>query len=179
MNNCCIEIAVAFAEWVLKQGYTQEVDGAWWNNHGIVTLKTLRDSYPHRLIYRDTFGRDMLMTSGFATSGRIKKEWAVGLLRTLLVEELVIHSPHLKSELDTFVEKEDGKLEAEDGYKDDRVMALVMCCIGIGKAVRAQAKLEPAEPAGLNPFTLDSILDELKARGRKFPIPPQHWIGMN
>jgi hypothetical protein len=149
------------------------------NNHGIVTLKTLRDSYDKRLIYRDTFGKDMLMTSGFATSSRIKKEGAVGFLRTMLVEELTIHSPQLKSELDTFVEKEDGRLEAEDGYNDDRVMAMTMCVVGIGKAVRAHIEPVRPEPIGVRPFTLEHIIDELRARGKKFPIPPQHRLGMN
>jgi hypothetical protein len=149
------------------------------NNHGIVTLKTLRDNYPKRLIYRDTFSKDMLMSSGFATSGRIKKEGAIGLLRTMLVEELTIHSPHLKSELDTFIEKEDGRLEAEEGYKDDRVMAMTMCVVGIGKAIRAHIEPERPEPIGSMPFTLDHIIDELRGRGKRFPIPAQHRIGMN
>jgi len=100
------------------------------NNHGLTTIRSLLDHYEHHLVHRGrpgAKGSDYetgdLMGYGTLVGERIKGS-ILGGLRSALRGELVIHSSLLKNELNSFVEKENGKLEAEEGCHDDRVMAL-------------------------------------------------------
>ena len=102
------------------------------NNHGLVTLAEFNDEtldlYPPEMIFDSGMGGGLpieertLSQMGLRTTSR-SKPLMIGRLRTAMAKEYVIHSSALKSELDTFVEKEDGKIEAEEGCMDDRVMA--------------------------------------------------------
>lgn len=144
------------------------------NNHGLTTLVELTKLYPSIKIYRqDTVNRgDSVMTLGMRTSVRTKP-MLLGKLRKLLTHDITIHDSGTTSELSTFVEKENGALEAEEGCKDDRVMALAMAAWAIEKA--ALIGLPPPLPKVevKDPFSLDSIIEELQSRGTKFPISPQ------
>lgn len=57
----------------------------------------------------------------------------IAMLRNALANELTVYSEGLISELQTFVEQ-DGKLAAQSGCFDDRVMALAMAVHAIGRA---------------------------------------------
>ena len=109
------------------------------------------------------------MRMGFRTTSRTKPI-IVGKLRTALASDVIIHSPILKGELDTFIEHEDGTLGAQDGAKDDRVMAAAMAVYGMESAAifsgdgRAPV-MEMAVGAEPDPFVLDNILKALAKRG--------------
>lgn len=154
------------------------------NNHGPVTLDKIRDAeYPDHLIYAmETAGASYedksLMQMGFRTSVRTKPIM-IGKLRTFLARDWTIHSPALKDELSTFVEHEDGKLAAQDGCKDDRVMGAACAAIGYEHSLLyAGTGLDPTPTATKDParfpFTLEGIKGDLQSRNKKLPIRPQH-----
>lgn len=101
------------------------------NNHGLVTLTELLNMYPAYLIHRNTHSEDTTQAvlrpvANFGTLvGPANRGLLIGTARTLLAETFTVHSPELKLELSTFVEKKDGKIEADDGCHDDHVMAAV------------------------------------------------------
>jgi hypothetical protein len=169
------------------------------NNHGILTLKELNDLYPTFLIHkRSSRSKDKnarLLQLGVLQSSRVKP-LSIGTLRLLLATTWTIHSPLLKDELDSFIEDSDGRLRAEEGCHDDRVMACVAAAYTFEKAslmlavprvmacVAAAYTFEkaslmlavprtPAPKKSNNPFLLDNIISELHGRGAKFPIAPQ------
>ena len=143
------------------------------NNHGIATLAELKDIYPSRLIHKTTGGGDRLMQLGVRTTSR-SKPMILGNLRKLLLEDVAIHSDALNAELSTFIEKESGRLEAEDGCHDDRVIAAAMALANINRA----AMLLQPQPVYIervpDPFSMDAIIKEMRSRGAVFPIAPQH-----
>lgn len=154
------------------------------NNHGPMTLDRIRErDYPSMLIYSmeqagASYEDKSLMQMGFRTSMRTKPIM-VGKLRSLLAKQWVIHSPALNGELSTFIEHEDGKLAAQSGCKDDRVMAGACAAIGLehadlyagdGESLLDMSSPDPAR----EPFTLDGIIKECSTRNTKYPISPQH-----
>ncbi len=156
------------------------------NNHGPLTLDRIRDrDYSPSLIYSmeqagASFEDKTLMQMGFRTSVRTKPIM-IGKLRQLLAKDWIIHSPLLNGELSTFIEHEDGKLAAQKGCHDDRVMAAACAAMGMNHASiyagDGQEDLagRTKDPAKI-PFTLDSVIDELHSKGRSFPIAPQHGM---
>jgi len=143
------------------------------NNHGLVALTILRDRYPSYLIFKkENTASDNIMNLGFYESTRTRP-LAIGALRRLLATDLVIHSPLLKSELDTFVEKENGKLEAEEGCYDDRVMAMAVFAYSYERAMLMKTPEPIEERSYRDPFSFDVILEELRNRNKGFPIGPQ------
>ena len=153
------------------------------NNHGPVTIKMIRDEgYPENKIYMmestgGEFSEDpTLMQFGFRTTKRTKPI-LIGNLRTMLIKDLTIHSPSLNDELSTFIEHENGELGAQENCHDDRVIASALAAIGMSRAalyaspkkayVRERDKTK-------SPFTLDAIIEELRSRGKRLPISPQH-----
>jgi hypothetical protein len=98
------------------------------NNHGGTTLSRLLDVYPVYLIHRGSHGEPssqevLSRLSHYGTNvSPGNRGIIIGTTRTLLKDEFTIHSPTLKAELDTFVER-DGKIAADEGCFDDRVMA--------------------------------------------------------
>lgn len=144
------------------------------NNHGIVTLKELIGRYPSYLLYRRPPNKspediDQLISYGFHTTS-VSKPYIIGKLRRLLKEMMVIHSPLLAGELSTFVETSSGQLQAEDGCKDDRVMATAVMTAGIERA--AIQLVDPISETRkmADPFSFDTILEEFSTRGNTFPI---------
>lgn len=150
------------------------------NNHGILTLSTLSESYPAYLIHsaegaRTTDEEKALFDLGYKTTSRTKP-LMIGRLRSLLVKDLTIYSTALRDQLSTFVEHENGKLEAQEGCFDDLVMAAACAVVGINPAsmladVEKEAEPTPKAP---DPFSLDAIILEMQSRDKKFPISPQH-----
>lgn len=156
------------------------------NNYGITTLDHLTRTdndgnprYPIDMVYAEDKGQarganepQILTSLGFRTT-HVSKPWLVGKLRSSLATAMVIHSPELKGELSTFVEKDGGKLEAEDGCFDDRVIATGMVEVGRMRALAALAPPPTSRIEVVDPFSLDAAIKELRARGRNFPIPSQ------
>ena len=149
------------------------------NNHGPVTLNALRELYPSQLIYSPNVGGNAafedrtLMRMGFRTTSRTKPI-IVGKLRTALASDVIIHSPILKGELDTFIEHEDGTLGAQDGSKDDRVLGSAMAVFGMENAGMyagdgREVIVQTSE--WKDPFALDTILGQIqKSGGNGLPI---------
>lgn len=147
------------------------------NNHGIVTLKVLKDNYPDALLYktyRNSKSGDeaeSLTEYGVRTSVR-SRPLMLGELRQAAGDWLKIHSPHLRSEMSTFIEKENGKLEAETGCFDDRVLSSAVSVYAWNRAALAIPSAKKELPKNPDPFTLDAVLEELHQRddGNGLPI---------
>ena len=144
------------------------------NNHGLTTLSYLKDLYPKDCIYKDKSSSN-IVDLGMRTT-KLTKPLMIGNLRRTLAEGMVIHSEETLSELNTFIEKGSGKLEAQDGYHDDEVMALAMAVAGAEKAHTLQEYRRSAinvTPVNNDPASLDFILNELYSRNNKFPVQRQ------
>ena len=182
----CLETGQQVAEWTTNkleqdvQGRKAVELGQLFNeafivverNKGQVALKSILDSgYPMVKVYSDPRSkRGPLGTYGFVTTAT-SKPLVIGMLRVFLRDEWTIFSEALKSELDTFKEHESGKLEAEEGCLDDRVMAAAMCAAGYQKAALYMGdmdrKIVTPHKKPVDPFTLDGILDEFNKRSTK------------
>ena len=134
------------------------------NNHGRVTLKRLTECYPLHLLHRGSRGADstQYILSRLEHYGTLVTEGNRGLLlgtaRRLLAGEASIHSDALHSELGTFVEKENGKIEAESGCYDDRVMALVHALSVIERAqIHTTVDPEEIDTANVDPFSWEAL----------------------
>lgn len=151
------------------------------NNHGIVTLDSLRKDYPPYLIHRKTvspgsIASNHILNYGLLQTSRVRP-LAIGTLRKLLATVLLIHSPDLKDELDTFIETESGKLEAEESSFDDRVMAMAAFAYTVDKAMLIKAPNVIEIAHGVDPFSLDGIMEELRGRQHGgFPIACQAGV---
>jgi hypothetical protein len=146
------------------------------NNHGILTLSVLEKIYPKNLVYKDdstvaSNDEKKIFQLGYKTTKR-NKPLMIGRLRTLLAHELTIHSPVLRSELTTFIETETGALEAQEGCNDDTVMASACCMLGMNKTamIKRQHENVATVVVTVDPFTLDAIIDELRAGDKRYPI---------
>jgi len=143
------------------------------NNHGLLTVAILDEIYPPHLLHTDDkVSKDdlgMLMHLGHRTTTRTKP-LMIGRLRSLLAHQLTIHSPALKSELSTFVETEDGKLEAQEGCFDDCVMALACAGMGINKGAFATATTDKVKYERWDPFSFESMVEELRGKRSEYGI---------
>ena len=134
------------------------------NNHGILTIKELLDLKYEGRLHMSRPPRNEIEEYGkiadYGTFTSVKNRLDIlGSFRALVAEELVIHSPTLKNEMDSFVETDTGKFEAQEGCFDDRVLACSFATYVLPRAaVRAR---ETKRNAALDPFSLDSILAEL------------------
>ena len=164
------------------------------NNHGPVTLDYLRKDYPYALIYDSrgiSGGKELdepeLMSLGFRTTAK-SKPIMIGRLRTSLAGDigdkesgLTVHSPQMNAELTTFIEDKNGKLCADTGCLDDRVMALACANLGTDRAALMAASgfdtIDLAKnSAGTyqDPFTLEGILAGVTDKNKRFPIAAQN-----
>lgn len=152
------------------------------NNHGAATLLVLKKIYPMRLLFRSKQDSDNLLQYGYRTTPKTRPIM-LGNLRTELANDFTIRSPLLQNELSTFVEKENGKLEAEEGCYDDRVLALGVGLMGSKRAgyLIEHESYKAEKSLIVDPFSLDAIIDELHSRNTinedGFPIPRQDDIG--
>lgn len=150
------------------------------NNHGLTFIARFVDRYPRWLIHRNTHTahvtQDMMVRlADYGTmTGPANRGVMLGTARDMLRTQFTVHSPLLKSELATVVEKADGKIEAEIGCLDDRVFATIMAmmCLeraGVMLSDPATAKYEdPNAPA--DPFSWESIFGERYAAPDGIPI---------
>ena len=137
------------------------------NNHGGTTLARLIDIYPITLLHRgSTHAQEPTqeVLSRLSQFGTLVSPSSRGLIlgtaRRLLAEEFTIHSPALRSELATFSEQENGKVEADQGCFDDRVMAAAHALIVMEQAgvAAAEQRREPWQAnAPIDPFSWDAL----------------------
>jgi hypothetical protein len=153
------------------------------NNHGGMTLLELKKIYPQWLLYSRKEDTQKVLEYGFQTTVKTKP-LLVNNLRKEFTDGFVIHSPALRDELGTFIETPEGKLEAEAGCFDDRVMASAVGAMGARKAhLYSQVTQRRDGPVtrDIDPFSMDGILAEFEAKrgvsageNGGFPIPAQH-----
>jgi len=147
------------------------------NNYGSTTLLALLKIYPPSLIFRSKKDSDNIVNYGYRTSSKTKPIM-IGNLRHELANDFVIRSPLLRDELSTFAEQANGKLEAETGCFDDRVMGM---SVGLMGAKRAGHLLEhedyqKVKQSWVDPFSLEGIIAELRGKSDssdRLPIPRQ------
>lgn len=157
------------------------------NNHGAVTLLKLIEGfplehiggYPQYLLYMNDKTTDTLLSYGYKTTQRTRPI-IIGGLRKEFIEGFLIHSPTTKDELSTFVENDEGRLEASEGCFDDRVLALAVGVEGARTCpyIYEQERYKRMQQEAKNPWDLDVIIKELRAKhaertGGDFPIPRQ------
>jgi len=135
------------------------------NNYGATTLLCLIKIYPPSKVFRGRQESDNIIHYGYRTTSKTKPIM-LGNMRHELATDFVIRSPLLRDELSTFAEQENGKLEAEAGCYDDRVMAM---SVGLMGAKRAGFMLEHEEYQSqianwVDPFSLEGIIAELTGR---------------
>lgn len=138
------------------------------NNHGPLYIKELLVHYEAEHVHMTRPPKNAILEYGKIyeygtfTSARSRPE-IIGALRKWAAKEIILHSPLLKAEMDSFVENENGRLEAQQGCLDDRVMAASQALYVLPRAaVRAgiQRELESQAPS---PFQLEGILAGLEA----------------
>lgn len=144
------------------------------NNHGGTTLARLLDIYPLELLHRGSHGEEatqevLSRLSHFGTGVTAASRGIIlGTARRLLANEFTIHSPALRSELATFVEQEGGKIEADSGCFDDRVMATCHALIvteqaGIAATTQRAAPYERERVR--DPFGFDALFGKQQEPG--------------
>jgi len=147
------------------------------NNYGATTLLALKLIYPTSLIFRSKKDSDNIVNYGYRTTSKTKPIM-IGNLRHELSTTFIIRSPLLRSELSTFAEQDTGKLEAEPGCFDDRVMAMAVGLMGgirAGYMIQQQSYQSEADKI-VDPFSLEGIIADLKGRspgGDGYPIARQ------
>ena len=143
------------------------------NNHGILTASELAKVYPNWLIYMEDSSK--VTGYGLRTTTRTKP-MMIGIFRKQLATQLVIHSEKLNIELSTFIEHDNGKLEAaNEEDKDDRVIAgaIGMTVLNEAAMLLTPEKQLPPNQEYKDPFTLDAIQEELRGRHKRAMFGPQ------
>lgn len=146
------------------------------NNHGILTLDRLRHSYPFGRLYSQPNSGNTeekrITGYGYRTTAR-NKPLMIGKLRSALATEWTIHSPLLRMQLSTFIETENGRLQAQDGCFDDAVMAAA--CAVMGRERAALVYTEPIfeESKIVDPFSFEGIVTGLSRRGTRYGLRRQ------
>lgn len=153
------------------------------NNHGGTTLARLLDIYPIELIHRGSHGEQaaqeiLSRLSHFGTAVTASSRGIIlGTARQLLATEFTIHSPALRSELATFVEGEDGRIAADSGCFDDRVLAAAHALIvteqaGIAATTQRVSPFEMTRE--LDPFSFDALFNKQVRAQERFGVPERY-----
>jgi hypothetical protein len=117
------------------------------NNHGHSTLNALRNTCRYPLLYHhvryDVMTHKHTPQLGWPTDAQTKPILVDDLAAAISAGSVVMNSTALLDECFTFVTKDNGEQEAQEGKRDDRVIAL-----GIAWQVR---KRSSARPSGERP----------------------------
>lgn len=101
------------------------------NNHGLLTVSTLYKELGYGNVYCDVVEDKVedkdTVNLGFRTTTRTKPLIIDDLRASLREREIELYDKTTLREMLTFVVKESGKMEAEDGCFDDTVMGLAIC----------------------------------------------------
>jgi len=151
------------------------------NNHGIVTVKGIKDKYPNSHIYRSKLDSENITKIGYHTNAKTKPI-LVNEFRSSVVSDITIHSPYTVDQMTTFIETETGQLEAQEGCKDDAVIAAALANIGRVRGILALGGPVPISIAQqfrteTDPFSLDGAIENIQknhdATMYNFPIREQ------
>jgi len=152
------------------------------NNHGYLVIhKILELGYPTEHVWRQKVGMTRVgqdigpikvrrLADFGIFSSEVTKTVLMEHLKVELRNELTIHSEPLSIELSTFIEKPNGRMEAEQGCFDDRVMALALAAFGRAKSVkvaglsRKMKEMDTVANREADPFTFEGIMKELVDR---------------
>jgi len=137
------------------------------NNHGLVTIKYLKDIYK-KLYSRKTYDKisdEWTEKIGFQTSARTKP-LLISNLDKALRSGLTVNSDQTIEELMSYVIEDDGSTNAAEGKKDDSVMSLALAVQGYVET--SEHSLTPEEPKALE-GTFQNFLDRRKESNR-----PEH-----
>ena len=151
------------------------------NNHGILTLSKLGELYRPERIYYGKHGRAKeevpnILQAGFRTTEQ-SKPLAIGRLRERVSQDTKIYSPILRDEMKTFIEDDNGKMHAEEGYFDDCVMACSMAMMGWNDAEFLCREPDiQLDTGGPDPWTLEGILERREQSQHGFPLAAQHEV---
>jgi hypothetical protein len=136
------------------------------NNHGLAFIQEFVDDYPLHLVHKGSVGQPSTQyaVSGISHLGTLTTEsnrgLLIGQLRHQLHTGLVVHGEELRSELITFVEKENGRAEADTGCFDDRVMAAAHATLVCDRAGMVMSVIETRPEAEPNPFSFEGLFGE-------------------
>ena len=101
------------------------------NNHGLLTVSVLYKDMSYGNVYTDMVEDKIedkdTITLGFRTTSRTKPLIIDNLRASLREREIELYDKVTLREMLTFVVKESGKMEAEEGCYDDTVMSLAIC----------------------------------------------------
>lgn len=121
------------------------------NNHGILFIKELLKAYSAGRIHRPQRGKGRSSVTEIARlaeygtfTSEVVKGMVIGSLQQQAREELVIHSRLMRDEMGSYIEKENGRLEADIGCHDDLVMAAGMMAFARSTAALIDAGLQAA-----------------------------------
>ncbi|MBU97609.1 MAG: hypothetical protein CL429_00810 [Acidimicrobiaceae bacterium] len=137
------------------------------NNHGLVTLKFMQEVHNYPMLYFDRTlderSNRATRKIGFKTSIKTKPVLVDYLKELIREEEILIHSPKVIDELQTFVFLSNGKTEAQSGSHDDCVMALALAALS--------CKLHPWSSS---PRYSNTIHGKFQGRNKRFSVyvPP-------
>lgn len=103
------------------------------NNHGLTVLNNLVSPYKpgkeypiqliHHVIHEETKSKKKTRELGWNNNAKTRNLVLDSLAKHIIAETIRIHSSRVQTECLRFVIKEDGRMEAEEGYKDDCVIA--------------------------------------------------------
>ncbi len=117
---------------ILGRWYNNGFLGVESNGYGLHVLETLRndEKYPSHLLYRqqvmDETTRRPTSKLGWHTTKANRKTLMSNLDMALRENEVLINSADTLDEMRAFVVKPDGRIEAGNGRKDDRVFSLAI-----------------------------------------------------
>jgi hypothetical protein len=104
------------------------------NNHGLTTVQAMLDdgySEIYQRQRRDKVTEEITNEWGWNTNSQSRDE-LIDETKTNFRDKSITEVPkELLKQLKTFVRKENGRIEAEDGYHDDEVFALGLALMGI------------------------------------------------
>ena len=139
------------------------------NSYGLEVLNQFKRDYPNHTIYqrrrpeRTLYTELQFDTYGWISSQRSKMLLATDL-RVALREGLIVHSEYCVDELKSFIEDEDKRLRAQEGCKDDCVIALGLAVQGLRylPSIQVAKPLEHRE----NGITLNKMRKYMKTLHR-------------
>jgi len=148
------------------------------NNHGILTNAELRKIYPAIRVHNQApLNRRPDEATRLADVGQRvtvrNRPFIIGKLRKMASTSMVVHSPILKGEMDTFVEHDDGSMSAQKGAHDDTVLAAGHAMYVLERAAMADPDVfdngmiaSRRRLGKVDPFSFEGILKELDLKNR-------------
>src|SRR5215469_11547364 len=133
------------------------------NTFGLSVIEHLVSDYPLNRLHRgsnQSGQSQQVIVQPLHNYGTLVSESTRGLLISharMLLNDWVVHSPLLHTELANFVESKTGKYEAGPGTKDDRVFACAHALLVVEKASIATFQPVPVPRRVEDPFSFETL----------------------